>query len=336
MKAVSLKNIGEVELIDIPVPTIQDDQLLIKTGAATICTSDVIDIRSNPFETPLPVILGHEAAGTVVAVGAKVKGFQVGDRVATHPVHSCGNCQACRDGLSHLCLNMEHFGLNMQGTMAEYYVVRQDRALHIPENVDFPTASLAEPVSVCLEALAQARLQPENTLLIIGDGPFGVMMTRLAEALNLGRVVIAGQQDFRLSFSGRATKINTRNHPDSLGAIKAANDGLGFDAAILAVSSQQAFAECLQSLKPKGRLVVFSALPSDTPVDLFWVHLKEIEIVGSCNDQERFADAVRMLSNPALGISKIITHRLPLAEYQQGLHLAEFERETAMKVTFIF
>jgi len=82
--------------------------------------------------------------------------------------------------------------------------------------------------------------------------------------------------------------------------------------------------------------VVFSALPSDTPVDLFWVHLKEIEIVGACNDQERFADAVRMLSNPALGISKIITHRLPLAEYQQAFLLAEIERETTMKVTFVF
>ena len=336
MKALSLKSIGQVELIDIPIPVIKPDQLLIKTGAATICTSDVNDIRSNPFEIPLPVILGHEAAGTVVAVGAAVHGFQPGDRVATHPVHACGTCQACQDGMSHLCLDMEHLGLNMQGTMAEYYVVRQDRALHIPVEVDFELASLAEPVCVCLEALAQARLTPGNSVLIIGDGPFGVLMARLAETLDLARVVIAGQQDFRLAFAGKSTQINTIKHLNPLSAIKEANEGLGYDAAILAVSSQQAFAECLLNLKPRGRLVVFSVLPRDTSVDLFWVHLKELEIVGACNDQDRFAEAVRMLSNPGLGISKLITQRLPLAEYQQALHMAEFERDKAMKVTFVF
>ena len=175
MKAVYLKAIGQVELVDIPVPVIQEDQLLIKTGAATICTSDLNDIRSNPFGIALPVVIGHEGAGMVAKVGKTVRGFQVGDRVTTHPVHPCGTCQACRDGMKHLCLNMDHFGINLQGTMAEYYVVRQDRARHIPDMVDFPLASLAEPVSVCLEALAQAKLSPGNSLLIIGDGPFGVL-----------------------------------------------------------------------------------------------------------------------------------------------------------------
>lgn len=336
MKGLSLKSIGHVELVDMPIPEIQPDQMLIKTGAATICTSDVHDIRSNPFETPLPVILGHEAAGTVVAMGAAVHGFNLGDRVTTHPVHACGTCQTCREGLSHLCLHMGHFGLNMQGTMAEYYVVRHDRALPISEQMDFPTGSLAEPVSVCLEALAQAKLKPGNSLLIIGDGPFGILMSRLAEALDLSKVVIVGRQDFRLGFAGQVVKINDQHMSNPIPIIKEAGGGLGYDATILAVGTPEAFSTCQQCLKPKGRLVVFSALPGDTPVDLFSVHLKELEIVGACNDQDRFAEAVHMLSNPVYNISKFITHRLPLSEFKQALHLAEFRQDQAMKVSFVF
>ena len=335
MKAVCLQAIGQVELIDMPIPGIQDDQLLIKTGAATICTSDLNDIRSNPFSTELPVILGHEAAGTVTRVGSAVTGFKAGDRVTTHPVHPCGTCQACRDGMRHLCLNMGHFGLNLQGAMAEYYVVRQDRARHIPATLEFPAAALAEPVGVCLEALAQARLSPGTSLLIIGDGPFGVLMARLAEACNLSKTVIAGWYDFRLAFAGAAAqKVNTSQLADPVAHLRRLVADAGYDAAILAIGSAQAFGECFKCLKPKGRLVVFSAIPGDTPVDLFRLHLKELEIVGACSDQDRLDEAVRLLSNPALAISELVTHRFPLEEYRRAFDLAEFGKHEAMKVCF--
>jgi threonine dehydrogenase-like Zn-dependent dehydrogenase len=336
MKALALQSIGQVELVDVPVPQFAADQMLIKTGAATICTSDINDIRDNPFDIPLPVTIGHEAAGTVAAVGAAVKDFRPGDRVATSPVQPCGKCQACQEGLGHLCLDMQHFGINLPGAMAEYYLVRHDRARLIPDSVDFALASLAEPVSVCLEALAQARLQAGSRLLIIGDGPFGVLMSRLAEAMPLAKIVLVGRLDFRLSFAGKAITLNNEGNPDPVSAILALNAGAGFDAAILAVSSPEAFAECMQCIKPKGRVVVFSALPGQTPVDLFSLHLKELEIVGACNDQDRFSEAVAMISNPALGLARLITHQFPLDEFQQAFRLAEFGRDQAMKVTFRF
>lgn len=335
MKAVVLRSIGNVELMDVPVPTIRSDQLLIKTGAATICTSDLNDIRENPFGIELPVVIGHEGAGTVVEVGTQVKGFQVGDRVTTHPVHPCGSCEACRAGMGHLCLQMEHFGINLPGTMAEYYVVRQDRARCIPQTMDFALASLAEPVSVCLEALAQARLKAGDNLLLIGDGPFGVLIARLAVAFDLGRVVLLGRHDFRMEFAPAAIRVNSKNVADAVAEARRVVGG-GYDAAILCVGTAQAFQECFRSLKPKGRLVVFSGITGDTPVDLFWLHIKELEIVGACNDDNRLDEAVQMLSNKELGIAKLITHRLPLTEYQDALHLAATGRGSAMKVSFVF
>lgn len=331
-----LKALGQVELTEIPVPEIGEDQLLVKTGAATICTSDLNDIRENPFDITLPVVIGHEAAGTIAAVGASVRHFRIGDRVATHPSHACRRCEICRAGLEHVCPNMAHFGINMQGTMAEYFVVRQDRARHLPNSVDFPLASLAEPVSVCLEALTQARLSPASSLVIVGDGPFGVLNAWLAQTLGVGRVVLVGEHDFRLAFARGAMTINIREVENPARAIKAASGGLGYDAAILAVGSREAFVQCMECLKPKGRLVVFSAIPGETPVDLFSLHLKELEILGSCGDQDRFDEAVSILSNPSFAISDLITHRFPLSEYGQALEVASVRHDSAMKVSFVF
>jgi threonine dehydrogenase-like Zn-dependent dehydrogenase len=328
--------VNQLELVEIEIPSIKADQVLIKTGASTICTSDLNDLRENPFGIPLPVVIGHEGAGTVAAVGAAVQGFRPGDRVTTHSVYSCGKCLACREGMQHLCLQMEHFGINLQGTLAEYYPARADRVRRIPDSVDFPLASLSEPVSVCLEALAQARLSPGRSLLIIGDGPFGQIINRLAAAFELSKVVMAGWLDFRLSFARGAVRLNTSRVTDPAKAMKEAVGGSGYDAVIVAVGSAQAFANGLKCLKPKGRLVVFSAIQGETPVDLFWVHLKELEIIGACNDQNRYDEAVRMLSNPHLGLSEVITHHFAIQDYHQAFNLAEHGHERALKVSFVF
>jgi threonine dehydrogenase-like Zn-dependent dehydrogenase len=336
MKAVKLQAIHQLALVDIPIPPVKDDQVLIKTGASTICTSDLNDIRENPFGIALPVVIGHEGAGTVAAMGAAVKGFKVGDRVTTHSVYPCGKCPACLDGMGHLCLNMEHLGINMQGTLAEYYLARADRVRPIPAHVGFPLASLSEPVSVCLEALAQARLSPGDSLLIIGDGPFGQIINRLAPAFQLGRVVMAGWLDFRLGFATQATRLNTSQLADPLKAMQDAAPAGGYNAVIVAVGSAQAVRDGLKCLRPKGRLVLFSALTGDTPVDLFWVHLKELEIIGSCNDQDRFDDAVRLLADPRLGLAEVITHTFPIEAYHAAFDLAANGHDRALKVSFVF
>ncbi len=336
MQALMLKSLGQLELVDKEIPDIREDEILVKTAVATICTSDVNDVRENPFGATLPVVMGHEGAGMVAALGASVKGFQVGQRIATHPVHPCGQCPPCREGLGHLCLNMGHFGLNLPGTMAEYYFVRQDRARPIPDSVSFSVAALTEPVCVCLEALEQARLSAGSSLLVIGDGPFGALMTRLAQRLPLENLVQAGQMDFRLSFGRGSRQVNTTDSPDPAASLLQANDGQGYEAAILAVGSRKAFADGLKCLKPRGRMVVFSALTGDTPVDLFHLHLKELEIVGACSDRDQLDAAVSLLGDPSLALGELVTHTFPLSDFRQAFELAEFGKERAMKVAFAF
>ena len=336
MRALRLIEPGRVELVDVPEPRPAADQVLVRTGAALICTSDLNDIASNPFGIALPAVIGHEGAGKVLAVGPDVEGFRPGDRVAAHPVHPCGRCANCRDGLAHLCRQMGHFGINMPGTFAEAFLVRADRARVLPAGVPLTTAALAEPVCVCLEALAQARLAEGGRLLIIGDGPFGAIMARLAEAMPLEQTVIAGHHDFRLAFAGRALKVKVGPEEDAREMLLAPTGGRGYDAVILAVGRAEAAQLGLGLLKAGGRLVVFSAIEGRTPIDLFSLHVRELEIVGACNDRDRLDEAVAWLAGSGRGIEELVTHRLPLERYADALELARSGREEAMKVAFVF
>jgi threonine dehydrogenase-like Zn-dependent dehydrogenase len=340
MKALQFVEIQKLELVDLPVPGIGEDELLIKTGAAVICTSDLNDLRENAFGIELPVVVGHEGAGTVVAKGRLVSDFEIGDRVATHPVHPCGQCINCRSGMGHLCLNMGHFGLNRPGVFAEYFPVRADRARRVPDSVPFTTAALAEPVSVCLEALNQANLAPGGRLLIIGDGPFGVLIARLAQTLQLEKVIIAGRHDFRLGFAAGAIQVNEKKEADAMARLRAeseiADRPPGYDAVIQAVSTAQAVRQGLSLLRSKGRLVVFSAVTGDTPIDLFDLHVRELEMVGACNDQDLLDDAIARLEMSSLALGDLVTHKLPLEDYAVAFDLAAHGREEAMKVAFVF
>ncbi len=336
MRALQLIEAGKVEMVDVPEPRPADDQVLVRTGAALICTSDLNDIASNPFGIELPAVIGHEGAGTVAAVGRNVDGFRPGDRVAANPVHPCGRCANCRDGLAHLCQDMGHFGINMPGTFAEAFLVRADRARVLPPGVPMTTAALAEPVCVCLEALAQARLAEGAQLLIIGDGPFGAVMARLAGSMPLAQTVIAGHHDFRLGFAGRALKVKVARGGDAREALLAPTGGRGYDAVILAVGRAEAAQLGLELLKARGRLVIFSAIEGLTPLDLFSLHVRELEIVGACNDRDRLDEAVAWLAGPGRGIEELVTHRLPLERYRDALELARSGRGEAMKVAFVF
>ncbi len=335
MRALQLVAPGELRLVEMPVPVPRADQVLVRMGAATVCTSDLYDIRSNPFGIALPVVLGHEGAGTVVELGADARGFQVGDRIAAHSVWPCGECDPCREGLAHMCARMEHFGLNVPGVFAEYFAVRADRARKIADHVEMTAAALAEPTCCCLEALAQARLSPGQALLILGDGPFGVLMSRLAGALGLRRVVVAGWQPFRLSMASTAIQVNTAGAPDPAALLRAANDGTGYDAVLLATDNRQAVKQGMACLKPRGRLVVFATYHGDTPVDLFQVQIRELEIVGAVNDQDRFDAAIAALSDPALALGELVTHTFALDDYRRAFDLAERGQDRALKIALV-
>jgi len=319
MQALQMRGLNELVLTTLPVPTPGPRDVLIRTLAATICTSDLHDIARNPFAIALPRVLGHEAAGVVVARGAEVREFVPGMRVAVHPVVPCGECAECARGFGHLCVRMGHLGSDRDGTFAEYFIQRADRVRLLPEQVPATVGALLEPVAVCLQAIARAGAVHGRDVLVAGDGPFGNIIARLAVQAGAQRVVVTGRQPFRL---GRIPGVET---------VKSAPKA-SVDVAILAVSSTEAAVACLAALRPRGRLVIFSALPKAVALDLVPLHLRELEIVGACNDEERLDDALRCLSDPELALQEIVTHALPFAQWPEAFALARDGHDRALKV----
>ena len=336
MHALQLREVGHLDEVELPVPAPKPDEVLIRTVATTICTSDLNDLRENPFNTPLPIVLGHEGAGRVAAVGTEVKDFQRGDRVTAHPVIPCGQCASCREGLAHLCEQMGHLALDRNGTFAEYFAIPAWRVRHVPDGLDLATAALMEPVAVCLEALARARVTAGDTVLIVGDGPFGIIIARLALRHHPRQVILVGRHDFRLAQVPEAVCIHEKRTPDPLGAIRAAAGEHGVQAAILAVGTAAAVDLCLQSLRPRGRLAIFSAVLQPAPVDLVRVHVKELELLGSCNDDNYLDIALAYLADPELHMERLVTHRVPFADWERAFALASHGKDEAIKVALTF
>jgi len=336
MKALVLSALGTVNINDVPIPHYAANEILIRTKAATICTSDLIDMRYNPFNIPLPLIMGHEGAGIVVAVGDDVTDIHVGDEVAAHPVMPCYTCTSCKRGLQHLCDNMEHLGFNRGGVFAEYFVSRPDCVRKKPASMSFAKASLMEPVCVCLEALRRGNLQQDSRVLIIGDGPFGVMTAKLAYSYKPKQVILSGRHDYRLQYAAPAETVNEQQTPDIVDAIMRLTEGEGIDSAILCVSSPQAMDTAVEVLRTRGTVCVFSSISGKTPVDLFKLHVKELTITGACNDENFMDEAMLLLQNPTLNLGNIITHEMPFDQWEKAFHQAENGKDSVLKVSMLF
>jgi threonine dehydrogenase-like Zn-dependent dehydrogenase len=324
MQALQMRGPGVLALTTLPTPVPGPNEVLIRTLAATVCTSDLHDLAGNPFNIALPRVLGHEPEGVVVARGPNARDIAVGTRVAVHPVVPCGCCAECARGFGHLCGRMAHLGGDRDGAFAEYFVHRADRVRQLPDSVPPSVGALLEPVAVCLQAIARAGDIKDRDVLVAGDGPFGNIIARLAFRAGARRLIVAGREPFRLSRIPGGETIT--------GDAPAAS----VDAAILAVNSAQAAAACLAALRPRGRLVIFSALHQPHSPDWHAVHLRELEIVGSCNDEDRLDDAMECLGDPSLAMHEIITHRIPFANWPDAFTLARDGHDRALKIALIF
>lgn len=333
MQALVLRGKEDLVCRDEPIPRPGPGELLIRTKAATICTSDINDIRYNHFGIQTPMIMGHEAAGIVEEAGPQAAGFFKGDEVCVHPVMPCGKCGACRSGLSHLCEDMEHLGLNRGGAFAQFFVIRADRVRRKPRGASFAAASLVEPISVCLEAIKRGNVQKGGRVLIMGDGPFGVICSRLLKGFGAEQVIAVGHHPFRLGMTG-ALAVSGGDGVEK--EILRLTDGRGVDTAILCVGSAEAVNTAIAVLRPRGTLSVFSAVEPPPAVNLFQVHVKELNLCGSCNDDGLLDQAVQVLESQPGEFEEIVTHRLPFSQWREAFELAVNGKDEALKVSLIF
>ena len=310
MKCVQVSEIGKFKLKKISLQSPLPHEVVIKVEVTGLCRTDLKLIRAGHRDLVLPRIPGEEVVGTVRDVGSEVIGVERGQRVYVYPGAWCGRCSTCAAGAENLCQEMKIMGFHRDGGFAEYVIVPSQSIIAVPEDLEPDTAVFAEPLSCCLNALELAGIREDLTVGIWGAGPAGTLLSRAAAAM--GAVPTSIEPDFR-----RRSLIKGY----------AFCQGQSFDICVVAVGSKQAYQEAVQNLKPRGRLVVFSGLPPAHDVlaiSFNQLHYLEQTVVGAYGCCYRHGvQALELLSDRAVYVEDMISHRMPLDDLAAALELVE-------------
>lgn len=344
MKACVIRGKHDLFIEERATPEPSPSEVLIDFRAGGICGSDLHYFNHGQvgaFVVREPMVLGHEVAGVVRAVGANVTAVAVGDRVAVHPARPCKACVQCRRGQQNLCPNVRFFGSaarfpHVQGAFAEQFVVDEQQCFKLAEQVSFPSAACAEPLAVALHAVRRAGEILGKRILITGAGPIGLLVLMVARLAGVVEVAITDQLSQPLEVAkelGASQCVKIDRHPD------AALEELmhePFDVAIDASGALAATSLCISAVRPGARIVQLGILPPacNDSLRISGITSKEIELVGSFRFFEEFGTAVKLLNS-----GQISPHAILSAQYPLGDALAAFEfasdRSRALKVSLV-
>ena len=336
MFAAVLTGLEQIDLQELPIPALEDEEsLLLKVHACAVCGSDVrIYHHGNPRVQP-PQIIGHEIAGEVVAVGSRVTQFRLGDRLATGADVPCGVCSWCRSGLGNNCAINYAIGYQFAGGFSQYMLLNATTlrfgAVHrIPDGLSYDQAAIAEPLGCCINGLEMCNITLGDTVVVIGAGPAGCMLMRLARSYGATKVIAVQRSRARLEAAeqlGGADLVICTQDGDPVDAVRAATGGEGADVVITANSAVQTHEQALQMARNRGRINFFGGLPKGSPaisLDSNLVHYKELMLTGSHGSVPRHHYlALQVLAAGVIDAEAYITHRYALSQILDAFAAAE-------------
>jgi L-iditol 2-dehydrogenase len=328
MQVARLYSWGDVRVEQEAVPRPGPGEALIRIEACGVCGSDALQWYVN---RKAPVVLGHEPAGTVVATGHGVQNLEEGDRVFVHHHAPCHQCAECRRGLWSNCEVWKQNGL-APGGFAQFARVAAGNvlhdSLHLPAEMSFEAATFIEPVACCIRAVrARGQLQPGDDVCIIGLGAMGLVMVQLARVYGAGRILgsdFLADRRARAHAAGACVVIDPAT-TDGLTAVRDATGGRGADLVLVCPGDPRAIRAGLEAAAPGGRVVCFTPLAPDVPleIDQSGLYFREITLTQSysCGPDET-REALRLLADHKLDVLPLITHREALTGVAAALNRA--------------
>jgi L-iditol 2-dehydrogenase len=345
MRAAVYRGVDDVRVETVAVPKIGEGEVLVKIHTCGICGTDLKKIHSGSHDAPR--VFGHEMAGTVVRVGPRVEGFVVGDRVMAYHHIPCGECYYCRKQTFAQCEVYKKVGCTAGfapsgGGFAEYirvmdWIVRRG-LVKIPDDIPFEQAAFIEPVNTCFKAIRLLELEPDDTVLVIGQGSIGVLLAALAK--QTGATVLTS--DMYAERHAIAAQYGL-DHPldargDVVAACKAMTEGRGADVALVAVGADALIATAMAAIRPGGRVMLFASTQHGTAAfDPAAVCMDEKTLMGSYSAsvaiQREGIDLVfEGYRSGKLDLTKLISHRFSLDHAAEAIDLASHPKADSMKI----
>jgi L-iditol 2-dehydrogenase len=333
MKALLLSQYNQLDIAELPAPVAGEDEILVRVAACGICGSDVHGYDGTSGRRIPPIVMGHEAAGVVAAVGAGVREFKPGDRVTFDSTVYCGKCEFCLKGEVNLCNNRQVVGVSCgdyrrAGAFAEFVAVPQRICYHLPEGLEFKEAAMLEAVSVALHAVGVSDMKGGETALVIGAGMIGLLTMQAAKAAGAAKVLIADIDRTRLDTAKNIGADDTLllSGDALIKEILRRTNGKGVDLVLEAVGREETIAASIASVRKGGTVTLIGNISPEVKIPLQVVVSRQIRLQGSCASSGEYPQAMELLASGKIRVKPLITAVAPLSEgprWFERLHAGE-------------
>src|SRR5580698_6839069 len=342
MQAAVYRGVNDVRLETVPVPEIGEKEILVKVHSCGICGTDLKKISAGSHSAPR--IFGHETSGTVAAVGAQVRKYAAGDRVMVFHHIPCRECFYCQNKTFAQCVTYKKVGCTAGfepsgGGFAEYVRVMEwiveKGTVGIPDGISFEQACFVEPVNTCIKGIETLRLQGGESVLVMGQGPIGLILATLAKRAG-ARVITSDLHPARLTIAssfGLNLTIDA-SKTDAVQAVRGMTEGRGADAVILAVGGNGLIRPAMDAARPGGRVLLFAqTVHGEATIDPAAVCVDEKALLGSYSASvELQEESVRFVMSREMDLERLISHRFPLESSVEALKLAAHPQPDSMKI----
>lgn len=339
MKAMALTGIRRLEVREVPDPEIRSGrEVLVRVDRVGVCGSDIhyyTHGRIGAQVVRYPFTVGHECAGTVVAVGDAVERVHPGDRIAVEPAMSCGNCDQCRAGRAHTCRSIRFLGApgQAEGGLSELIVVPEESCYPIAHGTSLDQAALSEPFSIGVYSVRLAGDVAGAHVAVLGSGPIGLAVLAAARAAGVARVYVTDKIDGRLRIAREqgASWVGNPDTSDVVGRILTL-EPLGLDAVFECCGKQEAVDQAIDLLKPGGKLLMVGIPEADRiSMTIDVARRKEIDFQNVRRQNDCVQTALDLLESRRVNLDFMVTHRFPLERAGEAFELVAGYRDGVIK-----
>ncbi|MGA7245709.1 MAG: galactitol-1-phosphate 5-dehydrogenase [Terracidiphilus sp.] len=339
MRSLLLEEYGKFAIAEVPRPEPGEHEVLVRIAACGICGSDVHGYTGSSGRRIPPLVMGHEAAGVIVAVGTGVSAYRVDDRVTFDSTVYCGQCVYCRRGDVNLCECRQVIGVSCgeyrrDGAFAEYIAVPERILYRLPSKMSFPEAAMLEATSVALHAVKVSGVKKGDTALVVGAGMIGLLTMQALRATGVGRVMIADIDETRLTLGELlgADEALRGTGEEIAKAVLARTGGVGADAVFDAVGRAKTVAESIDSVRKGGTVTLIGNIEPEVTLPLQKVVSRQIKIQGTAASAGEYLQAIDLISNGRIHVRPMITAVAPLEDGPQWFERLHAQEPNLMKV----
>jgi len=352
MEAAYLEKPGKIVVRRIPIPSIEENEVLVRVARCGVCMTDV-HMYKGSFPVKMPVILGHEFSGTIEKVGEKVTSYanltgripiKIGDRVSAIPIINCGLCPACLKGKGNLCESAQSIGgageIVNNGAFAQYIKLPARVLYKLPDNLSYTIGAFIEVTACCLHGIDLSRIKEGDSVLLIGAGMVGLLLLELVKLQGPSQIIVSEgiSERRKLAEARGADFVIDPMRTDPVNEAKEITSGQGADVVIEAVGSPQTTEQAIQIAKKGGIVNIFGVAETKafSQIKPFDIYFRELTVVGTyAVTLDTFNRAAKLLASGRLGIDYLLTEELPLYELKKAIEMMKKKKGLKKQIVMV-